>query len=229
MINLCFTQVKRSLSAGESFTHYVTLELKKAFLQPVKYQVSYNASSKAKGASSPGGSATSSPSSTRKLPLIFPAVLTKFCHPLDPAASVVEQQPPGGFNFLKCWAELGAPQEVLLKGKSKAGKVLPDLGLSSIEQVLKGLNIHVVSKVGQPDGGASGGVVNENVNVGGFLYCGACNLYLSGKLKPSMVLCKLDCTKVEMYSIAVRAADSQVAKTMAQIFGSYLVESAAGK
>ncbi len=64
------------------------------------------------------------------------------------------------------------------------------------------------------------GFHNGNLLQVGQLYCGACTLHLSGNRQIVIV------SKFEMasFKITVRAADLQVAKTLAQIYSSYLLE-----
>ncbi|CAD7947030.1 unnamed protein product [Amoebophrya sp. A25] len=114
------SQVKRSLSPGESFTHYITLESLAPFLQPLKYVVTYRLD---------GEDVT--------LPLTLPAIMTKFC-----VAEAVD-------NFLKRWAGCGEASEAIQTGPAKLMKG------PQTDQILKGLNLHLVPVAGEQYMGSS--------------------------------------------------------------------------
>ncbi len=87
------TQVKRTLSEGESFTHYLTLQCLRPFLQPLKYVVTYMHD---------GENLT--------LPLTLPSILTKFCSPAVQTNTVQEFE--RGFQGL-------AAGEAVMQGQAK--------------------------------------------------------------------------------------------------------------
>lgn len=178
-----FSEVPPSMKPGEQAQHLVQVQCLRPFLQPARYAVEY--------CTAPGEPA-------QKVPLLLPAVVTKFISP-------AEVQPPQFMPFFESLA--GQPRELLSVGKAKQP---PNQWLNYLQ---KGFNFFVLPGSG-PTQTLAAGTLNTATP----------DPSQPGKMMSVPILVRLEYEgNQQLVRLTVRTQHGEVTSSVAKIMETYLL------